>query len=351
MLHDDERAARREPQRHRRARSRTCTCARRCPTRSSIAPTQIELVDIAPEELLAAPAEKAKCTCPSRRRARRRRTSSSAATCSRCASSPCAAPREHVDEDVQEYREEHRRRLGRGRRASASWCASGPAPSSARLIRAAARMAAGLRAPWVAAYVELALGDDERRRSRAARDAHLRLAESLGGDGRRASPARASPTRARLRAQAQRHRASSSASRRTLRLRDRMRGSLLDEIVRGSGRHRRARHQRPTRPVTRRYAVARAAPNRRDQRALRRGRSRSWRSTARSGSIAPSGDEPCPTSRCCYLLAVMMAAFRFGARPDRCSPRRSRSLLRLLLRAAVPYVSRSKTRATSSPSR
>ena len=53
---------------------------------------------------------------------------------------------QHVDEDVQEYREQHG--------VTATWPAGerilvcvGPAPSSGRLIRAAARMAAGLRCP------------------------------------------------------------------------------------------------------------------------------------------------------------------------------------------------------------
>lgn len=57
----------------------------------------------------------------------------------------------------------------------------GPSPASARLVRAARRMAAALHAPWIAAYVERpgsALADADRTRLAD----HLRLAESLGAE-------------------------------------------------------------------------------------------------------------------------------------------------------------------------
>jgi len=136
---------------------------------------------------------------------------------------------QHVDEDVQEYRAQHG--------VSVTWPAGerilvcvGPAPSSGRLIRAAARMAAGLRCPWAAVYVEgLGLHTSSERL-----EAHLRLVESLGGEVTRLAGARIAET------------ILSYARRRNVtriiigkpthpRVRDRMRGSLLDAVVRGSG--------------------------------------------------------------------------------------------------------------------
>jgi two-component system sensor histidine kinase KdpD len=110
----------------------------------------------------------------------------------------------------------------------------GPAPDSARLVRATRRIAAGLRAPWIAAAVEETarppLGDEDRDRL----EAHLRLAESLGAQvvrltGRRISDAvlecarRRNVTRIVL------------GKPRHSRLRDVLRGSLVDEVIRGSG--------------------------------------------------------------------------------------------------------------------
>ena len=56
----------------------------------------------------------------------------------------------------------------------------GPAPSSGRLIRAAARLAAGLRCPWVAVYAEPSTLSQVSEGDRERLEAHLRLAESLG---------------------------------------------------------------------------------------------------------------------------------------------------------------------------
>ena len=58
----------------------------------------------------------------------------------------------------------------------------GPSPFSSRLVRATRRMAAGLKAPWVAAYVET---PRSARLSQAAREQlteNLRLAQELGGE-------------------------------------------------------------------------------------------------------------------------------------------------------------------------
>lgn len=140
---------------------------------------------------------------------------------------------QHVDEDVLEYRERHG--------VAATWPASerilvgvGPAPSSARLIRTAARMAAGLRCPWTAVYVESSplahLGEADRQRL----EAHLRVAESLGATITRIPGARVSQA---LLSHARKHNVTRILVGKPThsRLLDRLRGSLLDEVVRGSG--------------------------------------------------------------------------------------------------------------------
>lgn len=98
---------------------------------------------------------------------------------------------QHVDEDVLEYREEHG--------VVDTWAAGerilvciGPAPSSGRLIRAAHRMATGLRAPWSAVYVESAALGGMTEHVRDRLESHFRLAESLGGNVKRLSGERVS---------------------------------------------------------------------------------------------------------------------------------------------------------------
>jgi two-component system, OmpR family, sensor histidine kinase KdpD len=140
---------------------------------------------------------------------------------------------ERVDADVVAYRREHAVRT--------TWPASerilvcvGPSPSSERLIRSARRMAAGLRAPWVAVTVE---ARETRAMKSADRDrvqAHLRLAESLGGETARLSGNKVS-------AEILRHARDHNVTRIIVgkpahpRRRDIVRGSLVDELVRGSG--------------------------------------------------------------------------------------------------------------------
>ncbi len=110
----------------------------------------------------------------------------------------------------------------------------GPAPSSRHLIQAAARLAAGLRCPWVAVHVEspslVSLTEEERERIRV----HLRVAETLGATATRLSGERIAET---LLAYARRngvtHLVLGKPTR--ARLRDRLRGSLLEEVARGSG--------------------------------------------------------------------------------------------------------------------
>lgn len=72
------------------------------------------------------------------------------------------------------------------RRITSTWAASerilvciGPSPSSAQLVRATKRLATALRAPWYAVYVEKA-GMSLHAEARERLDATMRLAESLG---------------------------------------------------------------------------------------------------------------------------------------------------------------------------
>jgi two-component system sensor histidine kinase KdpD len=136
-----------------------------------------------------------------------------------------------VDVDVRAYREAH----GIG----ATWPASerivvgvGPSPSSGRLIRAARRMAEGLRAPWTAVSVDTSrpLGPEDASRL----EAHLRLAESLGGEVVRLSGADPAET---IRLYATRHNVTRIIVGKPThsRLRDLVAGSLLERLVRGSG--------------------------------------------------------------------------------------------------------------------
>ncbi|HMJ16739.1 MAG TPA: sensor histidine kinase KdpD, partial [Polyangiaceae bacterium] len=139
---------------------------------------------------------------------------------------------QHVDEDVREYREAHG--------VASTWPAGelilvcvGPAPSSGRLIRAAARMAAGLRCPWVASYVEAAavgaMSDADRERL----EVHLRVAESLGATVMRLSGRSVAEA---LLVYARKHNVTRIIIGKPThsRFRDRVSGSLLDEVVRGS---------------------------------------------------------------------------------------------------------------------
>ena len=140
---------------------------------------------------------------------------------------------QRVDRDVLAYRREHG--------IATTWPTSerilvgiGPGPSGGRLVRAAARMAAGLRAEWVAACVEtpgLALATEAGRAHLAE---HQRLAESLGAEvvsltGESVADALLEFARAR------------NVTRIIVgkptrpRWREVLRGSLVDAVVRGSG--------------------------------------------------------------------------------------------------------------------
>ncbi|HEX9049357.1 MAG TPA: sensor histidine kinase KdpD [Anaeromyxobacter sp.] len=191
----------------------------------------VELVDLAPEELLARLREGKVYLPEQAERAREHFFKRGNLLALRELALRRMA--ERVDADVLAYRAEHG--------VNAPWATAervlvcvGPAPDSARVIRAARRIAAGLRAPWVAASVETTarapMGDEDRARV----EAHLRLAESLGAEGVRLSglqvaaavldfARRRNVTRIVL------------GKPRHARWRDRLGGSLVDEIIRGSG--------------------------------------------------------------------------------------------------------------------
>ena len=70
----------------------------------------------------------------------------------------------------------------------------GPSPFAARLVRATCRMAASLKAPWVAVHVETPGDADLSDADREQLTQTLRLAEQLGGETATLERRRASPT-------------------------------------------------------------------------------------------------------------------------------------------------------------
>jgi two-component system sensor histidine kinase KdpD len=139
---------------------------------------------------------------------------------------------ERVDTDVLAYRREHG--------ISATWPVTehilvcvGPSPASADLVRAACRMASGLRARWTAACVETAPGrSSSADRARVAR--HLRLAEELGAQVTTLGGHRPAEE---IVAYARTHNITRIVMGKPTHahVRDVLFGSLLDEVVRGSG--------------------------------------------------------------------------------------------------------------------
>ena len=140
---------------------------------------------------------------------------------------------ERVDEQMESYR--------RDTGVQNIWPATerilvciGPNPRSIRLIRAARRMAAGLRAEWIAVHVEAPSRIKPSQEDLKLLAEHMRLAESLGAQtvtltGHKASEEILNYARQR------------NVNRIVIgkpthpRWKDKLLGSLLDEIVRGSG--------------------------------------------------------------------------------------------------------------------
>ncbi|MFO0713513.1 MAG: sensor histidine kinase KdpD [Sandaracinus sp.] len=187
---------------------------------------EIEVVDIAPEELLSRLAEGKVYLAEQAERARAHFFRKGNLLALRELALRRTA--QHVDEDVREYRAEHG--------VEETWPASerilvcvGPSPGSDRVIRAGCRLAAGLRAPWVAAYVESV----ERPSDRERLEGHLRLAESLGASVVRLEGLRVAEA---VLSYARQHNVTRLLIGKPTHSRwlDRLRGSLLDEVVRGS---------------------------------------------------------------------------------------------------------------------
>ena len=294
---------------------------------------EIELVDLAPEELLERLREGKVYLGEQKERAARGFFQRGNLLALRELALRRAA--ERVDVDVQAWRREHE--------VETTWAVGerilvcvGPAPASARLLRAGRRMAAGLRAPWVVAWVErpgttpLSSADRERL------EAHLRLAETLGAAVVRLVGVRPSET---ILAWAREHNVTRIVLGKPThsRWRDLLRGSLLDEIVRGSGEidvHVIAGDEAPE-PPPRRPAAARGDRLARDRGGCGAGRDRDRCVVARA--------EPAGRARRRHALPAGGHARRraLRSRSRRSSRRRCRSR---------PTTSSSSSRSTRSPS-
>ncbi len=140
---------------------------------------------------------------------------------------------DRVDADVQEYRRDHE--------IGTTWpvaervlvCVR-PNPESDRLVRAAGRLATRLRADWIVAYVETPSQPPLSAREREILARTTKLAEQLGGEV--VVVAGESVAAALVACARERNVSKIVVGKPTHpRWRDRLRGSLVDEIVRGSG--------------------------------------------------------------------------------------------------------------------
>jgi two-component system sensor histidine kinase KdpD len=192
---------------------------------------ELELVDISPDELLARLAEGKVYVPDQAQRAVQNFFHKGNLLALRELALRRTAQR--VDADVLAYRKQHG--------ISAPWPAGerilvcvGPSPGSERLIRACKRIAEGLHASWAAAHVELLGAPPLGERDRERVEAHLRLAEALGGEVVRLAGASVAGV---LLEHAQRSNATRIVAGKPThaRWRDRVRGSLLDALIRGSG--------------------------------------------------------------------------------------------------------------------
>jgi two-component system sensor histidine kinase KdpD len=140
---------------------------------------------------------------------------------------------ECVDAEVLRYRREHGIATPWPTRDRILVCI-GPSPGSERLIRATKRMAEGLHAPWTAANVEVIAAPPLGARDHERLEAHLRLVESLGGEVVRLRGHKVADA---LLAHAREHNVTRIVAGKPThpRWRDRLRGSMLDDLIRGSG--------------------------------------------------------------------------------------------------------------------
>jgi two-component system sensor histidine kinase KdpD len=216
---------------------------------------------------------------------------------------------ERVDAQMRSYRRDHG--------IAATWPAAdrllvciGPNPASTRLIRATRRMASGLRAEWTALYVETPAHPRLSESDLAALAANLRLAEDLGG---RTAIVPGHAVADEILAWAREHNVSKIVAGKPThpRWRDRLRGSLVDALVRGSGdidvyvisgdtagdeRPLRGRAAAPSQPSAYAWAIAIVAL-----------------ATAVSGAMSPFFDVS--DLLMIYLLGVVFAATRLGRGP------------------------------------
>jgi two-component system, OmpR family, sensor histidine kinase KdpD len=140
---------------------------------------------------------------------------------------------DRVDEQMQDYREI--------KGVKEVWPAAerllvcvGPNPRSIRLIRAAKRMAAGLRAEWIAVYVEAPHKVKPSESDLRQLVEHMRLAESLGAETVTLNGPKASEEI--LNYARDRNATKIITGKPTHpRWKDKLFGSMLDELVRGSG--------------------------------------------------------------------------------------------------------------------
>jgi two-component system sensor histidine kinase KdpD len=139
---------------------------------------------------------------------------------------------DRVDDQMRNYRRDHR--------IAQTWPAAerilvciGPNPDSVQLIRAGRRMASGLHGEWMVVYVEVPGQRLSETDAHALAD-NLRLAEQLGA---RTAILSGHGVSAEVLAYAREHNVNKIVAGKPThpRWRDRLRGSLVDELVRGSG--------------------------------------------------------------------------------------------------------------------
>jgi two-component system sensor histidine kinase KdpD len=192
---------------------------------------EIELIDLPPEELLGRLAE-GKVYIPEQAR---RAVDNFFKRGNLMALRELALRRtaERVDVDVQAYRREQRIATLWSTRERILVCV-GPSPGSERLVRAASRIAESLHAPWHAVHFDVTGAPPMRPDDRDRVDAHLVLAESLGCEASRLS---GTSVAVALLTFAREHNVTRIVAGKPThsRWRDRLRGSLLDALIRGSG--------------------------------------------------------------------------------------------------------------------
>ena len=253
-LHDAQRPAPREPQRRRRADHAACVVRETVPDSVLERADEIELVDLPPDELLERLRE-GKVYVPEQAERARRDTSSARATCIALRELALRTTAERVDARDARAGDASTASRRRGRPPERLLVCISPSPVSARLVRAARRMAAGLRAQLDGgdrrdARRPLRLSDDGPRARRGA-PAARRAARRETGDARAGS----APSEAILRFARERNVTRIVVGKPTHpRWRDLVLGSLLDEVVRGA-----ATSTSTSSPATRAERAPRAA--------------------------------------------------------------------------------------------